>query len=839
MQELVVSTPNQRNWRGILIALLVIVAVLGLIICSILLLSPPDEGPRVKGEHFTLDAIAEGQFVPKTFNGSWISEIELIYRDYYGGVKIFCAENYTTRSLMSNVTFRQINAVDYKVSPDLNYVLLMTDVIKIWMHSFKARYYIYEVATQEHFPLWVTEDGSESEQLPYLESVSWTPTGSGLVFIYKNNLYYKPSIRRPQTYTLTRDGVEDVIFNGRPDFLYETKILETGTALWFSPDAALLAYATFNCSEVGNMQFPYYGNSIYEEIHSVRFPKAGTPNTKVRLTIANMSFPKILKTSVVQPPVAYAKSDDFYMTGVQWINSTELAVTWMNRRQTMTSVSLCRQPDWICVDIHQDKLADDWVSKIPNPVFDKNGTWFLAILPFQDGDQGRFQELCQVDSTSRKYMFLTSPPMTVLEILAWDLENHFVYFIATLEPGNRHLFKTGDRNSSQRQWDCLTCCYENGTVVTGSKFSNLANRTTTEKASGNYRSFTVNVSLDDGDRSPRCLFAKVYFNSLYNPRYYVLDCLGPEVPSTVLVDAVSNQVLTVLNANTELRNLFYSMAIPQIKTFEVELESGYHAQVRLYLPPGLREYEPMVFPLILHVDSTPGSQLVNEKFQVNWWWYLAGHRNFIVAEIDARGTGFQGDKLVREINGKIGVAEVEDQIAVMFYLRDTLKFVDKHRMGVFGEGHGGYVAATILMQDRDLFRCGVSVNPITSFLLTDSFTTERYLGMPNRTESYRAYDEADLNKKVASLNENGKQFLLVSSTADIEFPVQHSMNLIRALIKENAIFKHQIYPDVGHDLSPVSGHYYKLLDSFWDECFAPLDLQDWETMASFIPFRKE
>lgn len=167
------STPNQRNWRGILIALLVIVAVLGLIICSILLLSPPDEGPRVKGAHFTLDTITDRQFVPKTFNGSWISDIELIYRDYYGGVKIFCVENYTTRSLMSNVTFvseldppppslppsatpthppplfqRQINAVDFKVSPDLNYVLLMTDVIKVWMHSFKARYYIYEVATQ-------------------------------------------------------------------------------------------------------------------------------------------------------------------------------------------------------------------------------------------------------------------------------------------------------------------------------------------------------------------------------------------------------------------------------------------------------------------------------------------------------------------------------------------------------------------------------------------------------------------------------------------------------------------------------------------------------------------
>lgn len=72
-QELVVSTPSQRNWRGILIALLVIVAVLGLIVFSIVLVSPPEEGPRVKGRRPELSEVLGPGYRPRRFNGTWIS----------------------------------------------------------------------------------------------------------------------------------------------------------------------------------------------------------------------------------------------------------------------------------------------------------------------------------------------------------------------------------------------------------------------------------------------------------------------------------------------------------------------------------------------------------------------------------------------------------------------------------------------------------------------------------------------------------------------------------------------------------------------------------------------
>jgi hypothetical protein len=67
------SNPNQRNWRGILIALLVIVIVLALIVTSVVLLTPPDDGPRVRGHRFKLQDILGHEFTPLRFNGSWVS----------------------------------------------------------------------------------------------------------------------------------------------------------------------------------------------------------------------------------------------------------------------------------------------------------------------------------------------------------------------------------------------------------------------------------------------------------------------------------------------------------------------------------------------------------------------------------------------------------------------------------------------------------------------------------------------------------------------------------------------------------------------------------------------
>ena len=73
LQELVAASPNQRNWKGIIIALCCILLILASVAVSVVILTPPEQEPRVKGSRYQIEHVLDPKFNPPGFNGTWIS----------------------------------------------------------------------------------------------------------------------------------------------------------------------------------------------------------------------------------------------------------------------------------------------------------------------------------------------------------------------------------------------------------------------------------------------------------------------------------------------------------------------------------------------------------------------------------------------------------------------------------------------------------------------------------------------------------------------------------------------------------------------------------------------
>lgn len=119
---------------------------------SKVLLTPPDEGPRVKGQRIKLQDIVDGLFLPLHSNGSWISgkcyccisfqfynfmyiqnriAEEFIYLDQWGRISLLNVGNLTDRVLMSNVTYVSITTLRHIIDYHKLFPFQFTSVVTL------------------------------------------------------------------------------------------------------------------------------------------------------------------------------------------------------------------------------------------------------------------------------------------------------------------------------------------------------------------------------------------------------------------------------------------------------------------------------------------------------------------------------------------------------------------------------------------------------------------------------------------------------------------------------------------------------------------------------------
>ncbi|KAG1652987.1 Inactive dipeptidyl peptidase 10 [Nymphon striatum] len=818
--ELASTAPDERNWKGIGIAVLVIGAVISLIVTAVILLTP-DEVGRVTKPRLRLDEVFNSAFSARNFNGSWISDYELLYQDGNESLVIHNVRDNIRTEILSYRVFNQFRARSYSLSNNRKYLAFATNTRKIFRYSNAAQYKIYSLQTQKTFILQSPTRGDPRHQL-----FKWGPKGSALLYVHRNNIYYVSSVENAKMniFTkITQSGKPGVIFNGVPDWLYEEEILTGNEAVWWSPNGDRICYATFDDTKVKSISYPFYGKISdaehpYPRLFSVKYPKVlgvvfffniftvhlnfqpGTINPEVSLWVVDINSTSI-NPSVITPPSSIIDRDH-YFTRASWINDDSLSVIWMRRSQNFSVVSTCKDSSrWSCFPTQEVKASGaidgkNWVEMYENPIYSKDGSKYFLKLPVADGHAGDFQNVAKVITKDKHRTYVTHGKFDVTQLLAYSNELKTIYYISTLEgkSGQRHLFSVSEETFPHpRRPKCLTC--------------------------------------DLGDE---CL----YNNAIFSPdtKYYVLECLGPRVPYTALYKTDGNLKLMVMDSNDELYSSVNNRAMPQLLSYQVPLPDNYKAEVRLQLPPDYRSTDVIRYPLLVFVYGGPSSQIVSQKFEINWGSYLASQKSIIVASIDARGSGFKGDRMVNQLYRQLGGLEVEDQIAVTRYLTENIPFIDPDHVAMWGWSYGGYVTAMTLMSDsQNVFQCGISVAPVTSWLYYDSVYTERYMQTPE--ENKQGYENADVLLKASNLRD--KKYFLIHGTADDNVHFQQSMLLAKALNRAGIMYRTQIYPDENHFLGGSKLHLYRSMENFLDYCF-PEEFfrQEWFVLSPRINSRE-
>ncbi|XP_060784806.1 inactive dipeptidyl peptidase 10-like [Neoarius graeffei] len=751
----------ERNWKGIGISLLVILVVLSLISLSIFFLSK-DGGTKALKSHLTLDDLFLRDFQVQAPEVQWISAVEIIYRSRDGNVMKANIHTKQTELLMKNTTFVTFKASKVAVSPDLNYVLLTYDIKKVYQFSFFASYLIYNLHTREVHELNPPEVSDS-----VLQFASWGVWGQQLIYIFENNIYYKPDVKS-SSLRLTSSGQEGLVFNGIPDWLYEEEVLHSPVAHWWSPSGSSLAFLTINDTLVPNMLLPRFTGALYPRGTYYPYPKVGQVNPMVKLYVVTLNGSS--PTIELLPPSSLEKSE-YYVSMVRWVTEERVTVRWLNRAQNTSILTLCYTHNGECERKHV-MTSDKWIDcQNEEPVFSKDAAKFFITLPIKHGSQGSFRHLTMMSEKHTdgqvNVRHLTSGNWEVTKMLAYDESLNAVYYIST-EDGvsQRHLYRVRTVDLFHRE--CLTC------------------------------------SLFKPDCS--------YYDAMLSPdlQTVLLHCAGPGVPKMTVHQLANISNYMTVDSGLEFRALLRQKNIP---CREIRIIPSNNHALRLELSFPVDFDESNQHPLLFILDSAPGGQQVSEQFHLEWDSVLVSSDNVIVARLDGRGSGFQGQKILQEVHKRLGVVELQDHLTALEYLLKR-RYIDGSRIGVFGKAYGGFISSLLLLSHVSPFRCGVAMAPVSDWRLYASAFTERYFGFPTKDE--HKYQIARLLFNISTSEK--QKFMILHGTADASVHFQHTAELVKLLSMHNVNYTLQIFPDEGHDIS--SKHYMmSSVITFFRECF--------------------
>ena len=700
------------------------------------------------------DVVGKRLFVQKSISGLRSMKDGLNYTTEENGTKIVKysyktgnkVEELFDLSKIENPGFKEFS--EYTFSDDETKILFTTNRRQLYRHSFTAEYFVWNRTTKEMTPL--SKNGVQ-------QLATFSPDGERIAFVRGNNLFIK-SLKFGTENQVTKDGKQNEIINGAPDWVYEEEFGFNKAFEW-SPDSKFLAFIKFNESEVPMFNIPIYQgqapqlkeNSLYPGSYSYKYPKPGEKNSVVSVLVYDLKS----KSAVTAET---GTDTEQYIPRIKWTaDASDLAIMKLNRLQNQVDIVLCNPFTGDTRSFFSEKnkryISEDFFDSF---IFLPDNKYIVL-----NSERNGYSHLYLYDRQGFQVKQLTNGNFDVTAFYGFDAVKKVFYYQAAKEsPLRREVYFVS---------------------LDGKKSGKLSTQTGTNQAD---------------------------FSSGF--QYFINTFTNVETPNLVTLHDQTGKLLRTLEDNSALNNQLKEYNLSKKEFFTFKTSEGIELNGWMLKPANFDQAKK--YPVLMTQYSGPNSQSVIDRWGVSWDDYLA-QEGFVVACVDPRGTGARGEEFRKMTYQQLGKYESDDQVEAAKYL-GTLPFVDKNRIGIWGWSYGGFMAALCMEKGADVFKTGISVAPVTNWRFYDSVYTERYMRTPK--ENPDGYDD---NSPLSHAEKIKGNYLLIHGSADDNVHLQNTMEFAERMVQAGVQFDMAVYTNRNHGIrgGNTTMHLYTKMTNYLKE----------------------
>jgi len=579
---------------------------------------------------------------------------------------------------LNNTQGERIGRFDgYVLSPDGKRMLIQTQTERVYRRSFKAVYYIYNIASRKLERL--SDYGPQQTPI-------WSPDGTQIAFVRDNNIFLVKLLYGNAESQVTQDGKFNEVINGIPDWVYEEEF-GYNSAMTFNADGTMICWVRFDESKVKTYSLQMFrgmrpaieANATYPGAYSYKYPKAGETNS----TVAAFSYDiKSHQTRRLEVPL----DADGYMPRIKTTgDASKILIYTMNRHQDELNIYAVNPRSTV-----SQLLIKESVSKyiqesvLSNTIITDNH----ILLP---SDRDGYMQLYLYGANGQLQKRLTNGAFDVTAVYGFDEATQTAYYQAAAKNAmNREVYAANAKGK-------VTC-----------------------------------LTQKDGWNS--AIFSKSF-------KYFVHTWSDANTPQVFALCDNSGRTLKTLVDNKNVRELLAASQLPQKEMFTFTTGEGVKLNGWMVKPSNFdasKKYPVIMFQYSgPGSQQVVNSWSIGSMGQGGLFDQYLTQQGFIVACVDGRGTGGRGADFEKCIYLHMGDLESKDQVETALYL-GSLPYVDKDNIGIWGWSFGGFNTLMSMSEGRPVFKAGVAVAPPTDWRFYDTVYTERYMRTPQ--ENADGYD---------------------------------------------------------------------------------------------------